>query len=102
MARPGQPNQAGLIADLAALGGAGAMIVDLPGDGAPLSSGAGAVRIGVHRAGDLPIRGLDDFDILLSTDPSAPWPWVGLPPDRLEATLDVLAAKSGRSRSRPG
>jgi enoyl-CoA hydratase/carnithine racemase len=50
------------------------------------------VRIGVHRAGVLPNQGLDRFDILLSADPAAPAPWVGLAPDQLEPALRRLQA----------
>jgi len=50
------------------------------------------VRVGVHRAGPLPGEGLDAFDILLSLDPAAPAPWVGLAADQLEAALTRLDA----------
>ncbi|CAN7362195.1 enoyl-CoA hydratase/isomerase family protein [Phenylobacterium sp. LjRoot219] len=55
-------------------------------------SGLGAVRVGVHRAGPAPDQGLDLFDILLSADPAAPAPWVGLPPERMAAALARLEA----------
>jgi enoyl-CoA hydratase/carnithine racemase len=90
LALPGQPTPDRLIADLTALGGAGAVVVELPGDGEALASGAGSVRIAVHRAGAQPIDGLDAFDILLCADPDAPRPWVGLAPDSLDAALDLL------------
>lgn len=49
------------------------------------------VHVGVHRRGPPPDRtAWDDFDILLSVDPSAPAPWVGLGPERLEAALQRL------------
>jgi enoyl-CoA hydratase/carnithine racemase len=95
LARPGQPNPAGLIANLTALGGVGAVVIELPGDGEALASGAGSVRIGAHCAGDLPTEGLDSFDILLCADPAAPRPWVGLPPDRLDPTLDAVVRQIG-------
>ena len=100
MARPGQPTSdpAGLIGDLTALGGAGAVVVELPGDGEPLGAVAGIVRIAAHRAGRLPTEGLEAFDILLSADPAAPRPWVGLPPDRLDAALGGLL---GRIEAQP-
>lgn len=87
---PGGPSgdQAGLIADLAALGGAGAVVVELPGDAE--GSPAGAVRIGVSRSGALPVSGLEGFDILLCATPAAPRPWVGLPPERLGDALGAL------------
>ena len=50
------------------------------------------MRVGVHRSGPLPDTDLDDFDIVLSADPAAPRPWVGLTPEGLEATLARLAA----------
>ncbi|HLY79401.1 MAG TPA: enoyl-CoA hydratase/isomerase family protein [Caulobacteraceae bacterium] len=86
--RPGQPDPPGLIADLTALGGAGAVVVELPGGREPPRSGE--VAIGVCRAGALPTQGLDAFDILICADPAAPRPWIGLPPGRLEAALDAL------------
>jgi enoyl-CoA hydratase/carnithine racemase len=79
-----------LIDDLAALGGAGAVVVELPCDEA-ISGGAGAVLIGVHRAGRLPHDGLDPFDILLSADPAAPRPWVGV--GRLDDAIADLIAR---------
>jgi enoyl-CoA hydratase/carnithine racemase len=36
--------------------------------------------------------GLDAFDILLSARPDAPRPWVGLPAERLDETLEQLGA----------
>lgn len=57
----------------------------------PPRPGPGVVYLGVHRAGPRPEGGLDDFDILLSVEISAPAPWVGLPPDRLEAALQRLS-----------
>jgi enoyl-CoA hydratase/carnithine racemase len=83
-----RPNEDGLIADLVAMGGAGAVVVELPSE--PEPSPGGAVRIGVNRSGNLPTIGLDGFDILLCADPTAPRPWVGLPPERLDAALDAL------------
>jgi hypothetical protein len=92
LALPGGPSedQAGLIADLVALAGAGAVVVELPGDVETPPPGPGAVRIGLHRAGPQPTDGLEVFDILLSADPAAPRPWVGLRPERLDAALGAL------------
>jgi hypothetical protein len=45
------------------------------------------VRVAVHRAGVLPSQGLEAFDILLSAEPGAPAPWVGLSPDALDEAL---------------
>lgn len=90
---PAAPASAGLIADLIGLGAAGAEIVDLAQAGAPARAGLGAVRIGVHRAGARPEQGLEDFDVLLSADPGAPRPWVGLAAERLDAALADLRAR---------
>jgi hypothetical protein len=83
----------GLISDLIELGGAGAVVVEVPGGEAAPTSGSGMVAIGVHRAGTLPTAGLEPFDILLSADSDAPRPWVGLSPARLAPTLDELLAR---------
>ena len=88
MARP--PGQ--LIADLTQLGGAGAVVVELSAGEPVPQAGSGAVLIGLHRSGGLPATDLDPFDILLSADPGAPRPWVGIAPNRLEATLGALLA----------
>ena len=87
---PGRPNedQAGLIADLVALGGAGAVMVELPGEFELPATGV--VRIGVSRTGALPTAGLEAFDILLCADPTPPRPWVGAPPERLDDALGAL------------
>jgi len=47
-------------------------------------------RIGVHRTGPLPTQGLEVFDGLLSADPEAPRPWVGLPAAELVDAIDTL------------
>jgi enoyl-CoA hydratase/carnithine racemase len=47
----------------------------------------GIVRLGFHRRGVLPLRDLDWFDILLSIDPLASPPWVGLPADTADAAV---------------
>jgi hypothetical protein len=70
---PGQ-----LIGELTALGGAGAVVVELAGSDEAPAVGPGAVRIGVHRVGRLPAEGLDAFDILLSAEPEASQPWVSV------------------------
>jgi enoyl-CoA hydratase/carnithine racemase len=48
--------------------------------------------VGVHRRGPLPGGDFAEFDILLSVEPSAPAPWVGFAPKRLEAALQRLSA----------
>jgi enoyl-CoA hydratase/carnithine racemase len=85
---PGQ-----LIAALTELGGAGLVSVELRVEREPPPRpGVGVVHVGVHRDGPLPDQGLDAFDILLSADPAAPAPWVGLPPERLTEALERLQA----------
>ena len=78
------------ISDLIALGGAGLTLTDLPGD--PQRAAPGCVTVGLHRTGPVPTDGLDGFDILLSGDPAAPRPWVGMAPDSLDAAILGLKA----------
>lgn len=78
-----------LIADLIDLGGAGLSITEFGGKAGP-AGGPGVVRLGVHRDGPIPGGGLDDFDILLSADPAAPGPWVGVDPEKLALTIADL------------
>lgn len=61
-------------------------------DGGPLGPppGLGTILLGVHRAGPLPRSGLEVFDVLLSADPAAPAPWVGVAPGDLEAAITAL------------
>ncbi|MDB5445614.1 MAG: hypothetical protein JWQ97_931 [Phenylobacterium sp.] len=66
-------------------------MVELDGDG-DASEGPGLVRVGVHRAGPPPAGDIEAFDILLSADPDAPRPWVGIAPERLDETLAHLHA----------
>ena len=84
-----------LIADLAALGGAGAIVTEFPGDDAGSAEGAGAVRVGVHRSGPAPTEDLGRYDILLSADAAAPRPWVGATDvdQALAALLERIAAQ---------
>lgn len=77
-----------LISDLIELGGAGFSVTEFGAADEPANS-AGVVRAGVHRDGPLP-PALEAFDILLSADPAAPRPWVGLAPARLDAALERL------------
>lgn len=97
MTRLSDPSSAErLLTDLIGLGGAGAAVIEL-GETAPkMPEGVGVVRIGVHRKGPLPGGGLDGFDILLCADETAPRPWVGVPAEILQATLDLLLAQIGR------
>jgi len=90
------PAAANLIADLIDLGGAGLAVTELGVDPLPLGATAGAVQLGVHRAGPVPGGALEPFDILLSADPAAPGPWVGVPPARLDAAIADLEAQVAR------
>jgi hypothetical protein len=84
-----------LIADLIDLGGAGIAVIELDeGRGEP--TGPGVVRVGVHRMGPIPGGGLDEFDILLSADPAAPGPWVGVAPERLNIVVAELRGAVAR------
>lgn len=84
---------ADVIADLIELGGAGLSVTEFDEARPPAPAGPGVVRLGVHRAGPIPGGGLDDFDILLSTDPAAPGPWVGVAPEGLAlAIADIKTA----------
>lgn len=85
-----------LIADLTELGGAGLVVTELGVDPPPLSATTGVVQVGVHRGGPVPGGALDPFDILLSSDPVAPGPWVGAPPHRLDAVIAELRAAVAR------
>lgn len=81
----------GVLADLIALGGAGLLVTTFGVDDDTADDlGPGVVRVGVHRDGPLPARSLDAFDILLSADPAAPRPWVGVSPKRLDQEIAHL------------
>lgn len=82
-----------LLADLAALGGAGLSVTEF-GSGASPADGAGVVRVGVHRQGPLPEGPLDRYDILLSAEPAAPRPWVGLGMVGLDAAIVDLESRA--------
>lgn len=82
-----------LIADLIALGGAGLSVVEFGSGGRP-ADGAGVVRVGVHREGPLPEGPLDLYDILLSADPAAPRPWVGLSAAGVDAAIVDLESRA--------
>ena len=79
-----------LIADLKDLGGAGLSVTEFGRPGSPSPVGAGAVRLGVHRSGPPPRHGLEAFDILLSADPAAARPWVGVTASALDPLIDDL------------
>jgi hypothetical protein len=77
----------GGIADLVTLGGAGLSIAEPNGEGEALNQHPGVVTLGVHRDGALPLDDLEAFDLLLSADPAAPRPWVGLSPQGLDEAI---------------
>jgi hypothetical protein len=81
------------IDDLIALDGAGIMVSELADGPEVMTAAPGIVRLGVHRSGPLPAGPLEAFDILLSAEPSAPRPWVGVRPERLDGQLAYLAAR---------
>lgn len=85
---------AGLIADLVALGGAG-LAVDELAEGPGPARGPGVIRVGVHRGGPRP-PALDAYDVLLSADPAAPKPWTAVAPDRMDAAIAALAEAVAR------
>lgn len=92
MDRPPPSSPASLRADLRALGGYGVAITELRDEAAETPAPPpGVVRIGVHRGGALP-SDVAAFDLLLSTDPRAPRPWVGVGAEALDAELARLAA----------
>ena len=80
-----------LITDLIELGGTGLQVVEL--DLAFARPPTGVVLLGVDRAGDIPAVGLDAFDILLSCDPDAPRPWVGVGGERLDDVIEALRTR---------
>jgi Enoyl-CoA hydratase/isomerase len=73
----GQPGEA-LLSDLIALGGAGIAVVELGGDVRWPDPGPGVVCVGVDRHGAPRIATPEAFDILLTTAPDAPQPWVSV------------------------
>jgi Enoyl-CoA hydratase/isomerase len=79
------------MADLIELGGAGLSVTELDGAGPLPPAGLGVVRLGVHRGGPPPETAPEAFDILLSADPRARRPWVGLAPERLDAAVAAVA-----------
>jgi len=79
-----------IMSDLIELDGAGLQIVEFGDPPDQRDVGVGVLRIGVHRWGPRPQFDLDAFDLLLSSDPLAPCPWVGIEPERMDASLDRL------------
>ena len=85
-----------LIADLIELGGAGLAVTELGDATGACDDAPGVVRVGVHRHGPVPAETPEAFDILLSADPAAPRPWVGVEPAELDAALARLRAAVDR------
>lgn len=90
--RPNREDLHPVLATLFELGGAGVLVSDPANSEEASSAAPGVVRIGVHRSGPLPHESLKPFDILLSSDPAAVRPWVGLAPDRLDVAISDLRA----------
>src|SRR5579862_2285702 len=70
-------------------GGLGVIVLESSDGGWPALPliADGIMRLGLHRRGVVPVSDLDWFDILLSIDPLAPQPWVGLPQDAADAAV---------------
>ncbi|MGA0601562.1 enoyl-CoA hydratase/isomerase family protein [Caulobacter sp. KR2-114] len=86
------PPPPGPLSDIVEAGGLGLQVIDLDDGGvAPIVS-MGVVRLGVSRAATAPAVDKERFDVLLSADPAAAAPWVGLPAGRLEAAAQVIQA----------
>ncbi|HEV2531328.1 enoyl-CoA hydratase/isomerase family protein [Phenylobacterium sp.] len=85
-----------LIADLTDLGAAGLALTELAAASAGADDTPGLVRVGVHRHGPIPPEAPEAFDILLSADPAAPRPWVGVDAGQLDATIARLRAAAAR------
>lgn len=79
-----------LLHELVNLGGAG-MIVSNAANPAPRCE-TGVIRVGVDWSGVVPDVDLEQFDILISSLPDAPAPWVGLSP--LHVARQVLALQA--------
>lgn len=86
---PATSGSGGLLGDIESAGGLGLAIVAVDEENPPWNPPRepGVVRLATHRLGAAPTRGLEDFDILLSADPCAPAPWVGLSSDGLDDAI---------------
>jgi len=83
----------GPLADIAEAGGLGLQVIDLDGRAeTPAAASPGVVRLGISRAATAPAVRAEAFDILLSADPAAPAPWVGLAPGRLDDAAQAVRA----------
>ena len=52
----------------------------------------GVIRIGVHASGSRPTEGFGAYDLLLTSDPFAPTPWVAVPEGVLHQRVQELVA----------
>jgi hypothetical protein len=70
-------------------GGIGVVVVQAVAGGWPKLPAVadGVLRLGLHREGALPCGDLDWFDALLSVDPHAQRPWVGLCGDTIDTAV---------------
>ena len=73
--------------------------VDLSADGgidfaSALAPRSQAIIVGIDRSGVLPHIDVGPFDLLISTAPSPPQPWVGSDPSRLEEVVADLKSKA--------
>jgi hypothetical protein len=80
----------GVLTDLTLLGGSGYAVVELDHGHVATPAGPSVVWIGVDRAGGLPNVDIESFDILLTTRPAPPPPWVCVP-DFKGALLPLIA-----------
>jgi hypothetical protein len=82
-----------VLADLIALGGAGMAVHDFDHeDLADLPGEFGVIRVGVDRTGATPEVFFEAYDVLLTTAPDAPAPWVSTPDvDQSVAQLQAQA-----------
>lgn len=71
------------------LGGAPLLVVDAAGGAGPYRD-ANAIIVGVDRGGALPAITEDDFDVLLTSAPHAPRPWVSVAFAQLDSKIETL------------
>jgi enoyl-CoA hydratase/carnithine racemase len=90
--RQGDPRAT--VGEILMSGGLGLAVIEVGplGEMAETPTAQGVVRVAVHRSGTLPAKGLEGFDILISADPLAPAPWVGVASDGVEAAVQALRA----------
>jgi hypothetical protein len=83
-----------VLADLIELGGAGIAVVELGPEAHLPDPGPGVVCVGVDRHGAPRVATPEAFDILLTTSPDAPRPWVSV--DDLDEALERLRGEVER------